>query len=77
MLFHAQHVTASTSNSEQCRRKLHQSVIVSSATAAGYFSMVLTQRLRWSTVVLAIVHVGLYVSAVCCKLAASWEKMLH
>lgn len=64
MLFHAQHATASTSNSEQCRRKLHQSVIVSTATTAGYFSMVLTEQLRWSVVVLAIVRAGVNVSFV-------------
>ncbi|CAM9175991.1 unnamed protein product, partial [Ectocarpus sp. 12 AP-2014] len=63
--FHAQHITASTSYPEQCRRKLRKSVIASSTTAAGYFCMVLTQQLRWSFAVLAIVHMGVALSGLC------------
>ncbi|CAM9175913.1 unnamed protein product, partial [Ectocarpus sp. 12 AP-2014] len=58
--FHAQHVLASTSHPEQCRRKMHKCMIASSTVAAGYFCMVLTQQLRWSFAVLAIMHVSVH-----------------
>lgn len=61
--FHEQHILASTSRIEQCRRKLHAGAVVFAASNMCYFVMVLAGSLRWSVAVLAVVQIPKSITA--------------
>ena len=58
-MFHAQHMSASLSPVEKCRRHQYFAVMAAAVTSAAYFSMVLFDELRRSVVALGIVQAAM------------------